>query len=254
MKKILTILFIGLLNFTNQASSDDKILNSLKEGKKLIFIRHAIAPGNGDPNNFDINDCSTQKEYDKYNWDKEKVIYICLEENSKKKFGFPCPGGYQRNFGIEVSTGKYIAFCDDDDVWLPKKLELQIQAMKKTGCKMSSTESFIGYGVYNSKHTYRRFNAEHAYNHIQNAYRGTNLVVNGLPKIWNLNFLKYNNCMICSSVIIDKEIIDKTGKFIIDKHSEDYEYWLRALQHTNSVYIQDVCVYYDMGHGGCKSW
>ena len=64
MKKILTILFIGLLNFTNQASSDDKILNSLKEGKKLIFIRHAIAPGNGDPNNFDINDCSTQGNLD----------------------------------------------------------------------------------------------------------------------------------------------------------------------------------------------
>ena len=64
MKKLLTILFIGLLNFTNQASSDDKILNSLKEGKKLIFIRHAIAPGNGDPNNFDINDCSTQRNLD----------------------------------------------------------------------------------------------------------------------------------------------------------------------------------------------
>ena len=31
-----------------------KILNSLKEGNKLVFIRHAIAPGNGDPNNFDI--------------------------------------------------------------------------------------------------------------------------------------------------------------------------------------------------------
>ena len=54
MKKILTLLFIGLLNFTNHAFSDEKILSSLNEGKKLIFIRHAIAPGNGDPDNFNI--------------------------------------------------------------------------------------------------------------------------------------------------------------------------------------------------------
>ena len=65
MKKILTILFIGLLNFANAASSDDKILDSLKDGKKLIFIRHALAPGNGDPDNFLINDCSTQRNLSK---------------------------------------------------------------------------------------------------------------------------------------------------------------------------------------------
>ena len=29
--------------------------------KKLIFIRHAYAPGNGDPTNFNLNDCSTQR-------------------------------------------------------------------------------------------------------------------------------------------------------------------------------------------------
>ena len=28
---------------------------------KLIFIRHAYAPGNGDPTNFKLNDCSTQR-------------------------------------------------------------------------------------------------------------------------------------------------------------------------------------------------
>ena len=65
MNKILTLLFIGLLNFTNHAFSDEKILSSLNEGKKLIFIRHAIAPGNGDPPNFDINDCKTQRNLSK---------------------------------------------------------------------------------------------------------------------------------------------------------------------------------------------
>ena len=65
MKKILTILFIGLLNFNSNALANDKILDSLNEGKKLIFIRHALAPGNGDPDNFLINDCSTQRNLSK---------------------------------------------------------------------------------------------------------------------------------------------------------------------------------------------
>ena len=65
MKKVLTILFIGLLNLTSNAFASDKILNSLNEGKKLIFIRHALAPGNGDPDNFKINDCSTQRNLSK---------------------------------------------------------------------------------------------------------------------------------------------------------------------------------------------
>ena len=30
---------------------------------------------------------------------------------------------------------------------------------------------------------------------------------------------------------------------------EDYDCWLKALQHTNSVYVEDVCFYYDDGHG-----
>ena len=65
MKKILAILVLGLLWFNNANGEDDKILYALKEGKKLVFIRHALAPGNGDPINFDINDCSTQRNLDK---------------------------------------------------------------------------------------------------------------------------------------------------------------------------------------------
>ena len=29
----------------------------------------------------------------------------------------------------------------------------------------------------------------------------------------------------------------------------DYEYWLRALEHTDCVYVNNVCFYYDLGHG-----
>ena len=84
MKKILAILFIGILNFSNNALSDDRILNSLKEGKKLIFIRHAIAPGNGDPNNFNIKDCSTQRNLNKNGIKQSKKIGLFFKKNRIK--------------------------------------------------------------------------------------------------------------------------------------------------------------------------
>jgi hypothetical protein len=56
--------------------------------------------------------------------------------------------------------------------------------------------------------------------------------------------------MICSSVLIEKEILDKINNFKNKKPpGEDYDCWLRALEHTNSVYITDICFYYDLGHG-----
>ena len=30
---------------------------------------------------------------------------------------------------------------------------------------------------------------------------------------------------------------------------EDYDCWLRALEHTDRVFVKDVCIYYDAGHG-----
>ena len=62
--KLLIIIFISL-NVPIKVNSNELLVNSLKEGGKLIFIRHAFAPGTGDPENFDIMDCSTQRNLSK---------------------------------------------------------------------------------------------------------------------------------------------------------------------------------------------
>jgi phosphohistidine phosphatase SixA len=58
--KILFIVFITLPS-TIKADLNENLISELKEGGKIIFIRHAYAPGSGDPDNFDINDCDTQR-------------------------------------------------------------------------------------------------------------------------------------------------------------------------------------------------
>jgi len=55
---IITFLF---LTTPNKADINKNLLKDLEEGGKLIFIRHAYAPGSGDPKNFNLNDCSTQR-------------------------------------------------------------------------------------------------------------------------------------------------------------------------------------------------
>jgi phosphohistidine phosphatase SixA len=61
--KYIKFIIIILISLTSsiKAEIDKDILASLKEGNKLIFIRHAYAPGGGDPDNFDINDCNSQR-------------------------------------------------------------------------------------------------------------------------------------------------------------------------------------------------
>ena len=39
----------------------EKIISELQNGGKIIFIRHALAPGTGDPDGFDLLDCKTQR-------------------------------------------------------------------------------------------------------------------------------------------------------------------------------------------------
>ena len=54
---IFTILFISI----SEVNANKNVIKNLKEGGNIIFIRHALAPGSGDPENFDLNDCNTQR-------------------------------------------------------------------------------------------------------------------------------------------------------------------------------------------------
>ena len=67
------IIFLSFL-FLNEAYASNEIINSLKDGGKIVFIRHSIAPGNGDPENFILNDCTTQRNLSQKGVDQSKKI------------------------------------------------------------------------------------------------------------------------------------------------------------------------------------
>ena len=71
MKKFLIFL---LFLFPIKSYSNEIILAALEDGKKIVFIRHAIAPGNGDPDDFDINDCSSQRNLSEKGRNQSKKI------------------------------------------------------------------------------------------------------------------------------------------------------------------------------------
>tara|TARA_B100001769_G_C21886475_1_gene479167 strand:- start:188 stop:736 length:549 start_codon:yes stop_codon:yes gene_type:complete len=83
MKKILSIIVLFLILNTHSLAND-LVLASLQDGKKLIFIRHAIAPGNGDPENFDIMDCNTQRNLDEKGIQQSKKIGLYFKKNKIK--------------------------------------------------------------------------------------------------------------------------------------------------------------------------
>lgn len=208
-----------------------------------------------------VNDCSTDKRYYDYDYGDAKVHHLRI--NSKNKFGFACPGGYQRNFGLAAANGEYIAFLDDDDAWLPNKIELQLHAMQMTGCQMCCTDSYIGPGLYDPTFTYAEKYLENikpgsfgrAARHF---LREAGVPIRGpkVPRtdyeIWDLEHIKPCNTCICSTVMLTKKMCDIVGQFVIAPEAEDYLYWGEVLKHTHCVYIPEQLAYYSTGLD--KSW
>jgi phosphohistidine phosphatase SixA len=79
--KIIIFLFISF-NTVLVANSNDDLQNLLSEGGKLIFIRHAYAPGSGDPDNFDLFNCDSQRNLNQQGIDQAKAINKFFLENS----------------------------------------------------------------------------------------------------------------------------------------------------------------------------
>ena len=82
MKFIKVLIIFICLTHSVKADAKKNIINELKNGGKLIFIRHAYAPGSGDPSNFDINDCNSQRNLSNLGKIQSRKIGSFFSENN----------------------------------------------------------------------------------------------------------------------------------------------------------------------------
>jgi len=209
-----------------------------------------------DYKNFEIiivNDASQQKEYYEYDLPK-KVKKIDLGIGLKHKHGFPTDA--VRNEGARISQGKYLAFLDDDDIWLPSKLSIQVESLESKKHKLSSTEGYFGEGVFNPDIKYPLYNKEKFYKKIKKRYKSTPFHRNfHYPEIWNLDFIKIHNCIITSSVMVDRELFNNIGGFRgLPNGVGDYDCWLALLNLTDLIYIDTPLFYYDGKHAEGRNY
>lgn len=60
-KKIITPLLVGVLFALFTFSAKANLSSELKDGQHVLLMRHADAPGYGDPAGYQLNNCSTQR-------------------------------------------------------------------------------------------------------------------------------------------------------------------------------------------------
>lgn len=154
-----------------------------------------------------IDDCSTDGS--------DKIIeQFCINDHRIKSFKTECSSGspaLPRNIGIENARGKYIAFLDADDIWLPEKLSVQIDFLEKSGYDF----------VYSD------------YEKISENGKRNNRIIR-MPKsatYWDV----IETCVIpCLTVILRKNIIGKTRFLNVAK--EDLVFWLDIFRKKVTAY------------------
>jgi teichuronic acid biosynthesis glycosyltransferase TuaG len=175
-----------------------------------------------------VNDCSTQQEYysgqlEEMAQEDPRIKIIHLEQNQRQVYQVSAAQGKTRQHGLNISKGTWIAFLDDDDYWFPKKLEQQLSFLQRyPEYKMCSSNMI----VVDIKETPLYF-----YFSIP------------IPQTLSRKIIQRVNYINNSTVLIQKALCDQVGEFETGE-SEDWKYWLRALEYTDCGYIPQPLVYY----------
>jgi glycosyltransferase involved in cell wall biosynthesis len=126
-----------------------------------------------------------------------------------------------RNYGIDISNSPFIAFLDSDDLWMPDKLEKQLELLK--------SDSSLGM-VYGSHYIIDDNNI------IQR-----NNIAHGSG--WLFGELVKGNCITgsASMVLTKSEVLEKAGLFREDLiNGEDWELWMRISKISTIDFVPDI--------------
>ena len=164
-----------------------------------------------------VDDCSQDDSISILKEEAKKdfrVKYTILEENKG-------PAG-ARNEALKKAKGKYIAFLDSDDLWLPDKLVKQVAFMEEHNLLFS----FTNYRVVKENGCL------------------TDQVVVGPEKI-DFTYLLKNTIIGTLTVMLNAEVIGPIQMTNVRNCTEDFALWLSILkQGVTAVRLNEELAYY----------
>lgn len=130
-----------------------------------------------------------------------------------------------RNRGIRESRGEWIAFLDNDDEWLPEKLEHQLALARRLGCQAACSNASRVIPGEGLKGDYLAWERE----------------------LVTFDDLLQVNQVICSSAVVHRSLFEKLEGFPEQaelKALEDYALWLRVATLTDFAYATEPLLLY----------
>ena len=170
-----------------------------------------------------VDDCSTDGT--------DEVVRPLLSDNRIRYLKNDTNSGaaVSRNRALKAAKGRWIAFLDSDDLWMPQKLEKQIRFMEKTGCHFSYTN----------------------YEEIDAEGRPAGIVVTGPKRITRTGF--YNYCWVgCLTVMYDARQVGLVQIADIRKNN-DYAIWLKVCRRADCHLLDETLAKYRKGRIGSIS-
>ena len=153
--------------------------------------------------------------------DDKRIKYLKNEKN--------CGAAVSRNRALRESNGKWIAFLDSDDLWMPEKLKKQIRFMEENDYHFSYT-NYLEIDIDGNKN---------------------GIFVTGPQKITKNGF--YNYCWPGAlTVMYDRDL---TGLIQIKdiKKNNDYALWLKVCEKANCYLLNEELALYRRGRVGSIS-
>lgn len=170
------------------------------------------------------DDCSTDNTKDviaPYLASDNRIKYICNEKN--------VGAAVTRNNALRIATGRWIAFLDSDDLWLPEKLEKQIAFMEANKISFSY----------------------HQYTEIDEASKPLGVMVSGPKKISKIGMYAY--CWPgCLTVMYDVGVVGLIQIADIKKNN-DYAMWLKVIHKADCYLLPENLAKYRRGRVGSIS-
>ena len=161
-----------------------------------------------------VDDASSDKSVEIINEYKDPRIKLFLNDENQG-------AAYSRNVALRAAKGEYIAFLDADDIWLPNKIEKQLNFM-----------------IQNSYHfTYTMYSV------MDEKGKDTDIYVFGPKKITHRKFL-HANYVGCLTVMYKKNIYpDLQIPFDILKRN-DYALWLKLSEREPCFLLKEILARY----------